>query len=351
MRSAFSRQLAVATWPWSLRELTAAGVKPSTLRGPRWRSTSRGFYVPADTTVTPTQRILDVAPLIPATGALSGWAAAYVLGVDALDGLDPFTMDPLPLRVNLGGTSGRVNQNGIVYVRDRLSASHRLVRHRLAVTTPARTAFDGARWAADLVEAVVFLDMVAHALELDLAKVRTLPEPAGWWRGAGQAREALAWADARSASPWESRLRMFYRREAGLPRPAVNVPIFDLDERFLGIADLFDEEAGLVTEFDGQDHRKRRQHRADNLREEELEGVNLTVSRVDSLDMRQPVPLAERLRARRAQGMRRDRRHDRWTLVEPAWWRRRQASSCAAGSCSFEGEKVQQAAAEGPAAT
>ena len=27
---------------------------------------------------TPTQRILDVAPLIPATGALAGWAAAYV---------------------------------------------------------------------------------------------------------------------------------------------------------------------------------------------------------------------------------------------------------------------------------
>ncbi len=282
--------------------------------------------MPADTTMTATQRILDAAPLIPATGALSGWAAAYVLGVDALDGLDPFTMDPLPLRVNLGGTAGRVNQNGIVYVRDRLGASHRSVQHRLTVTTPARTAFDGARCAADLVEAVVFLDMVAHALELDLTEVRALAEPPGWWRGVGQAREAMAWADARSASPWESRLRMFYQRQAGLPRPAVNVPIFDLDERFLGIADLFDEEAGLVTEFDGQDHRKRRQHRADNLREEELEGTNLTVCRVDSLDMREPVPLAERLRSRRAQGLRRDRRHDRWTLVEPAWWRRRRAA-------------------------
>ena len=104
------------------------------------------------------------------------------------------------------------------------------------------------------------------------------------------------------------------------------MPIFDLEERLLGIADLFDDEAGFVTEFDGKEHRFRRQHRADNLREEKLEGTNLTVCRVDSLDMRQAVPLAERLRARRAQGLRRDRRHDAWTLIEPAWWQRRRAA-------------------------
>ena len=106
----------------------------------------------------------------------------------------------------------------------------------------------------------------------------------------------------------------------------MNVPIFDLDGRLLGIADLFDEEAGLVTEFDGQDHRLRQQHRADNIREEELEVVNLTVCRVDSLDLRQPRALVERLQARRAQGLRRDRRHDRWSLVEPDWWRTWRAS-------------------------
>ena len=323
MRSAFARELAVATSPWSLAELTRAGVKASTLRGPRWRSTSRGCYVPSDTPVTSPQRILEAAPLIPAHGALAGWAAAYVLGVSVLDGLDPFTMDPLPVTVNLGGPAGRRNQPGVVYVRDRLPASHRLVRHGLTVTTPARTAFDGARWAPDLVEAVVFLDQVAHGLGLDLAELTAWSMPGGWWRSAGQVREALAWADGRSASPWESRLRMFYQRQAGLPRPEVNVPIFDRNERLLGIADLFDEEAGLVTEFDGKDHRRRRQHQADNVREENLEVVNLTVCRVDSLDMRQPVPLAERLQARRAQGLRRDRRHDRWTLVEPAWWQQR----------------------------
>ena len=183
--------------------------------------------------------------------------------------------------------------------------------------------FDGARWAPDLVEAVVFLDLAAGALELDLHDLEAWCLPGPGRRGIVRLREALGLADARSASPWESRLRVFYEREARLPRPLVNRPVFDRHENFLGTPDLLDPEAGFATEFDGQDHRRRRQHRSDNHREEKLEGVNLTVCRVDSLDFGEPVSLRERLRARHAQGLRRDRGLDAWTLVEPAWWQRR----------------------------
>jgi hypothetical protein len=107
----------------------------------------------------------------------------------------------------------------------------------------------------------------------------------------------------------------------------VNRPVFDLEENFLGRPDLFDPEAGLATEFDGKGHREREQHRSDNVREEKLEGSNLTVCRVDSLDFRQPGSLRTRLRARHVQGLRRDRSQDRWTLVEPAWWRRRRRAA------------------------
>ena len=117
-----------------------------------------------------------------------------------------------------------------------------------------------------------------------------------------------------------------YRRQARLPRPLVNQPIFDREERFLGTPDLFDPEAALATEFDGMDHRERRQHRTDNLREEALEAANLVVCRVDSLDLRSPLPLAERLQRRYQQGLRRDRRQDAWTLNQPAWWKRRRAA-------------------------
>jgi hypothetical protein len=117
-----------------------------------------------------------------------------------------------------------------------------------------------------------------------------------------------------------------YMLKACLPRPLVNRPVFYLGGKFLGIPDLLDPDAGLACEFDGQDHRQRRQHRNDNLREEGLEEANLVVSRVDSLDLRYPMPLIDRLRAAHARGLARDRGRDRWTIHPPAWWLRRRAA-------------------------
>ena len=327
MRSAFERESDQTCWPRSLAQLATTGVTPDMTRSKAWRRSSRGCYVPAQIPMSTTQRIVETAPLIPAGGALAGWAAAYVLGVDLLDGQHPFTMAPLPVPIQLGRNLGRATPPGVHLIRERLPGADIGSVHGLPVTNPLRTVFDGGRWASDLIEAVVFLDQVAHALELDLDPLEQRSGPGPRWPGVTQLRAALALADARSASPWESRLRMFYMIRAQLPRPLVNVPVFDLDGNFLGIPDLLDPEAGLATEFDGQVHRERNQHRADNIREENLELVNLVMCRVDSLDMRQAGALRQRLRARHAQGLRRDRRQDRWTLVEPPWWQHRRRAA------------------------
>jgi hypothetical protein len=296
-------------------------------RSSAWRRTTRGFFVLAAAPDSTAQRIIDVVPLIPATGALTGWAAGFVHEVDLLDGLEVDGETRLPLTINLGRDLGRAEPAGVRFIRERMPEWHRQQLHGLSVTTPLRTAFDGARHAPDLVEAVVFLDQVlGGGLDLGLAGLEVWRTPPTRWRGIDQFRQAVELADPCSANAWESRLRMFAMLQAGFPRLEVNRPVFDLDENFIGIPDLLDVEAGLALEFDGQDHRKRRQHRADNIREEELELTNLTVCRVDSLDLGQPRSLRTRLTARRAQGMARDRRRDRWTLVEPAWWRRRRAA-------------------------
>ncbi len=327
MVSSFEWELATAQRPRSLAELAVRGVTAEMTRSRRWRRSSRGYFVPADAPETTTQRILGAGPLVPPGGALAGWAAAYALGTDFLDGRHPVTMATLPVPVHLGPHLARIAPTGLHFHRERLLPQHVTRVLGLPVTTPLRTAFDGGRWAPDLVEAVVFLDLLGHALELDLADLVPWCAPGERWPGVKQLRQALTLADAGSESPWESRLRMFYLFQAGLPRPLVNRPVFDLDENFLGRPDLFDPEAGLATEFDGQEHRGRDQHRSDNVREERLEGSNLTVCRVDSLDLRQRGPLRERLRARHLQGRRRDRSQDRWTLVEPAWWRRRRRAA------------------------
>ncbi len=326
MGSRFEAELRSAEPPRPIAELAAAGVTPAVLRGPRWRRSSRGFYVPASVALTPTQRILELAPLVPCGGAITGWAAAFALGTDLLDGLNPHTMTPLPATVLVGSDLGRADITPVRFRRARLEPEEVLKVARLFLTTPLRTCVEAILESENFVESVVAADLVCRALGLDLESVTRWCDDHGRLRGLDRIRKALAWADPAIDSPWETRLRLFYRQQAGLPKPLVNRPVFNLEERLIGIPDLFDPEAGLATEFDGKDHRSRRQHRADNLREEDLESANLTVCRVDSLDLRSPVPLCERLCRRYAQGMARDRSRDQWTLRIPDWWRRRRAA-------------------------
>ena len=68
--------------------------------------------------------------------------------------------------------------------------------------------------------------------------------------------------------------------QAGLPRPLVNQPVFDLEEACSDRS--LDPEAGLATEFDGQAHRERRQL-ADLRRGPRAANLG---GRVDSLDFR-----------------------------------------------------------------
>ncbi|QDP96933.1 hypothetical protein FOE78_14305 [Microlunatus elymi] len=201
-------------------------------------------------------------------------------------------------------------------------------RGGLRLTGAVRTAIDGARWADSLEEAVVFLDAMAAAKLITIDDLRAGLTEHRCRTGVGQAAEAVDHAEYGVRSPWETRLRACYRLEAGLPGPWINVPIFSTTQDFLGIADLFDPYAGLVSEFDGDGHRDRRQHHVDNVREERFESVNLTVVRTDSLDLNiitnpDRRPLVRRLRDGYRRGCARDPNRDEWTVVVPDWWRGR----------------------------
>ena len=301
MSSAFERELRAAQWPQGLSDLAATGVTADMTRSRRWRRSSRGFFVPADTPFTTTQRILDASPLIPSGGAVAGWAAAYALGVDLLDGQDCVTMATLPVPIHLGRDLGRSAPSGVRFARERLAVIHRQVLHGLPVTSPLRTMFDGGRWARDLTEAVVLLDQVAHALELDLSELQAWCVPGARWPGIKQLRAALALADARSGSPWSldcgcsTNCRLSCRGHLSTGRCSISTA--------LSLAPPTCSTPRPVWSPSSMERS------------------------VDSLDMRQPVPLKERLRARYAHGMRRNRELDRWTMVEPPWWRRRRRAA------------------------
>lgn len=324
----FRDELGSVQWPVPTGELLSRGISKAVLAGPRWICINRGFYRPAtEGKPTSTQRIVDASAILPPGAAIGGWAAAYVQGVDLLDGLDDRTMAPLPVVLRLPPGLHRRPAAGIRYVQPGRSVTVHQVAG-LPVTPLCVTAFDLARWAPTLTEAVAAIDAILGANLLppkELEVVRTFVGP-----GARQIKAAVDLSRSGVRSSWESRLRMFWVVDLGLPVPLVNPPIFDQDGTFLGIPDLLDEAAGLAMEYDGArwssaitaGHRDVDQHRRDNHREEAFERTGLIVVRADKADLtRERAKLAMRLRAARADGLRRDRRRDRWTLRQPpGWW-------------------------------
>lgn len=105
----------------------------------------------------------------------------------------------------------------VIYRRELLPQRARRLREGLAVATPIRTAFDGARSATDLVEAVAFLDQVTHVLPVSMTALVALSRPGGRWTGIDQYRRAVRLTDSAAANAWESRLRMFAVLQAEMP--------------------------------------------------------------------------------------------------------------------------------------
>lgn len=202
--------------------MAAHGVTRGTLFGPKWSRTSRGFYVSTADVVAPvtaTQRIVQTWAQLPPDATIGGWAAAYALGVTALDGLDPHDLAALPVTAILPPHLHRVSRPDLRYVRDRLRANQTYVMEGIRWTSDLRTALDLARWAPDLVEAVVALDAMLAARVISKEHLAEAASLLGGQRGVRQARQAVALSRPRTRSTWETRLRMVWVLELRLPTP------------------------------------------------------------------------------------------------------------------------------------
>ena len=311
------------------------------LEGQDYNHSMRGYYravpqrkawqkevIRPDGYVSAAQRIRDAQAAMPAGALIAGWAAAYAHGIDSLDGLHHLTLAPLPVSVLLPPGSRRRSTAAIHYRQ-----SKRLVRgvriEGVPVTGLLRTAYDLARDAPDLTEAVVALDAFLYSRMLKPEHLHRSIASVDGYRGATQARQAVQLARIGVRSTWESRLRMLAVLELGLVDLQPNRAVFDLDGNLLGIPDLLDAEAALALEYDGatwrssrdKGHRNREQHREDNAREELFERAGLIVVRAEKDDLvKYRQRLVERITTARADGISRDRRRDRWTLDEPDNW-------------------------------
>lgn len=292
--------------------------------GHYWRRTSRGFYVPADTrSDLPEQRIMEQSVRLPTGGAVTGWAGCRLHGAQFFDGLgrDGLTLLPVPLALGLTGRIRRDDQVELTY--DAIAVADRASRHGVPTLTAVRCVVDAMRHAPGIRDAVVAADMMAAARLVSLDQIRSYA--ATCWLGS-RAIKALELASEYSRSPNETRLRLVWILDAGLPTPQVNCAIRDRNGTLLGVADLIDLEAGLVVEFDGADHRSARGQTRDITKDEALRRVGLEVVRVTGLQLMRPDQVAHRLRAARQCGLFQPRDDRAWFATQDSPYDRHPSS-------------------------
>lgn len=279
-----------------------------------WRRTGRGLYVPASVDRSePAQRIVEAVTALPG-GVLTGWAVLHLAGVPYVDGRDR-RLRPLPVQVIVPDKARA--RPGVRLSRERMTCGVRRLCG-LPCASPMRATVDAMREPGDFREAVVVLDQVLRHGLVDRAELVRFARTLSRWRGLDAVRRALPLAESRSASPGETRLRLIWELDAGLPRPLCNRPLFSEDRsRFLGIPDLLDPSAGVVGEYDGSPHRDRATHRRDAQRDAAFKGVGLETFAAVGADVSRVERLVGRIRSAYARS---GARPASWTLEIPNWY-------------------------------
>jgi hypothetical protein len=234
------------------------------------------------------QRIFETAQRLPAGGAVSGWAALRLAGGGFFDGLDPEGSTHRAVRLVVPPPNSLREGELVSVGRERLETDEVITLHGVPCTVALRAAFDEARCARDLREAVVAVDMALAAGLFSSREYVDYALASRNWPGARRARAAGLLADPRSLSPGETRMRLVWVLDARLPAPRSNWPIADLDGHRLGKPDLVSDELGVVGEYNGADHRKRARQALDVRREDAFRDAGLecfTVVGADQFDI------------------------------------------------------------------
>jgi hypothetical protein len=289
-------------------------------RSTAWRTTSRGWHVPADVDSTVVeQRILEQAVRLPSGGAVTAWAALRWMGGHFFTGLDSAGQQ-LPVPVVLGGWRDLGRDDLISVSRERFWSHELLLEDGVPCAVPARALFDEVRRDRNLRSGIVKVEMaVAAQLVSKEFFAEWLPTRNGWI-GVPFVRRVLVYVGGECRSPQEARMRLVWIIDAGFPEPLCNRPVFDLHGTLLGVPDLFDPVAGLVGEYNGLDHIEYDRRRSDAAREERFRDHGLEyfdLVRGDLLDIPRVVRRMQNTRMR-AKFLPADQRQ--WTLDPPAWW-------------------------------
>lgn len=264
-------------------------------RGPRWRRTSPGLFVPsaiADAGVE--QRIVEAAATAGQAAAVTGWAALRMQGGGFFDGLarDGRTRLPVPIAAN--GSRVR-DRPGIRTTEDQVPPDEIIVVHGIRCTSIERALYDEMQRIGELREMAVAAGAAYAAQLTSIRRMRRYAATRRWYRDVRLVKEAIEMSVEGCRSPQEDRFRLIWELDAGWGRPLLNRTILDLQGRFVATPDLFDPLRGVIGEYAGADHRDLDQHEADIEREADVRRAGLECVEVVGRTLRDPRRLIARM--------------------------------------------------------
>jgi hypothetical protein len=263
------------------------------------------------------QRIVEQAGRITAYGAVTAWAALRWRGATFFDGTASGGREllPVPLVVH----SKLRPDPRFTLTEEQLSLSEWSWVDEVPVVTVQRGLFDEVRRVEGVRSKANAISMAAAARLISVPLFNAYVADRGPWTGIQGARDAVRLAVDDCRSPQEFRMYLVWRLDAGFPMPLLNREVFDLDGNLIGIPDLLDVEAGLIGEYQGEDHKDGQRHREDVEREERFRDHGLEFFEVVGGDLRRPQLVVNRMRNARARAKFLPPESRAWTVEPPPW--------------------------------
>ena len=292
-------------------------------RGPGWRRTSKGFYVPSSVDGTGVdQRVVEAATILPETwGGVTGWAALGWSGGRWFDGT-PWGGGPTrPVTLAVGGNRAIRPQLGIDTSEERLAPGDLLIDGGVRLTSAVRSVAFEMRYARNLLDAVIVLDMACFNDLVSIEELVAYAEKLNGWTGIPRCREAALLANENAWSPREVGMRIIWKNQVGCPRLVCNVPIFGPDGKHIGTPDLFDVEAGVAGEYDSALHLAGARRARDLVREDVFRRHGLECVTMVTADNVDPTDFIVRLRSAYDRASMIPGSRKSWTIEQPSWWR------------------------------
>jgi hypothetical protein len=231
------------------------------------RRVLHGVYAWCDVPDTPENRGRAIHLLRPQHTVVARTVAAWLAGVDVLPPGRTIADEPVHLMVALDTTPPRLP--GCRASQAELPEPDLVEEYGVVRTCDARTALDLARF-APRAQAVASVDAFLNADRVTLtdlwARTRMLTKV----RNCRRLRSNLAVADAGAQSFAESVQRVVFI-DAGLPRPATQIPVYSPSGELLGFLDMGWLRYRLGSEYDGEEHHDSDADRlADTLRRDRI---------------------------------------------------------------------------------